>query len=293
MRIPLLLTAILAVAAARADAPPSDALARTNADFRAIYREAKARVLAGAGPVLLVEGDVLVLRNGSERKTERFLPPGYAALKEASHVPLALFVLLFDTEGPLSDPTRHALEALVTEVKRARSALWAQPFPKGTLGRQERVLDASAAFAEAVVRRGAVAPGKVSGFARTMGPLLEANADDAAALELEALQKQVEAWRVTLGSDWRRLHVVVMGSHMARTNEIAMQYFERLLGEAREGGRVVFAEGVWDEEVALDLLATHLLDGSASEAFFGDAARLHADVLGEGARKYLGAHPPK
>jgi len=291
MRILLALTAALTMAGA--DAQPPEALAQANADFRAMYRDAKARALASAGPVLLVEGDTLVLRDGAARKTVKFLPPGYTALKETSHVPLALFVLLHGAEGPLADPTRKSLEGLVSEVRRARPSLRSRPFPKGTLARQEQVLDASVALVEGMIGRGAVAPDEVSGFARRIGPLLEANAEDAAALELEALQKQVEAWRAKLGSDWPRLHVVVMGSHMARTNEIALQYFERLLGESDEGGRVVFAEGLWDEEKALDLLATHLLDGAASAAFFGNALRLHEDMLAKGARKYLNAHPPQ
>jgi len=293
MRTLLALTAALTVAGAPADAPPPDALAQANADFHAMYREAKARALASAGPVLMVEGDTLVLRDGATRTAVKFLPPGYSALKEVSHVPLALFVLLRDVEGPLAWPARKALEGLVTEVRRARASLGARPFPRSTLARQEQVLDGSAALVEGMIGRGAVAPGEVAGFARRVGPLLEANAADAAALELEALQKQVVAWRAKLGSAWPRLHVVVMGSHMARTKEISLQYFERLLGESREGGRVVFAEGLWDEEKALDLLATHLVDGAASEAFFGNAVRLHEDMLGEGARKYLDAHPPR
>ena len=152
------------------------------------------------------------------------------------------------------------------------------------------MLDASLALAEAVMKRGAAAAGELDDFARRMGPLVAANADDAAALELEALQRQVHAWRAQLGPAW---HVVVMGAHMARTHEITLQYFERLLGEPREGGRVVFAEGLWDEEKALDLLATHLIDGAAGAAFFGDASRLHEDMLSDGARKHLDAHPPQ
>src|SRR6185503_15461362 len=63
---------------------------------------------------------------------------------------------------------------------------------------------------------------------------------------------------------------------MAREGEIAMQYFERLLGE-REGRRLVFAEGLWDEPSQLQLLATHLLDASIGESFFGDPLRMHRD----------------
>ena len=41
-------------------------------------------------------------------------------------MPLALFVLLHDAEGPLAEPTRNALVALVSEVRRARPSLRAQ-----------------------------------------------------------------------------------------------------------------------------------------------------------------------
>ncbi len=55
----------------------------------------------------------------------------------------------------------------------------------------------------------------------------------------------------------------------------------------------MFAEGLWGAQKALDLLATHLIDGATGEASFGDAARLHEDMLSEGARKHLEAHPPR
>ena len=278
----LLLASLMAVA--------PDPLAAANADFRALYRDARSRALASAGPVLLVEGGTLVFRDGAVREAFEFLPAGYTSLKQTSHVPLALFVALHDAHGPLEAATRTALAALVAEVKRARVALGEQPSPQGSPARQQRVLDASLALAEGVLQRGAAEPGELDRFARRMGPLLEANADDAAALELEALQRQVQALRPRLGA---RYHVVVVGSHMARTHEIALQFFEQLLGEKDDGGRVIFAEGLWEEEKALELLGTHLLDRAASAAFFGDPARLHEDMLAEGARKHLRAHPPK
>ncbi len=107
--------------------------------------------------VLLVEGDTQVLRDGAARRAVKYLPPGYTVLKETSHVPLALFVLLHGAEGPLADPTRQALETLGAEVRRARSSLGAEPFPKDTLARQEQLLDASIALIENVTKRGAVA----------------------------------------------------------------------------------------------------------------------------------------
>jgi hypothetical protein len=86
--------------------------------------------------------------------------------------------------------------------------------------------------------------------------------------------------------------VIVVGAHMAREGEIAMQYFEKLLGE-REGLRLVFAEGLWDEASELQLLATHLLDASVGESFFGDPLRMHRDLLSDAATQVLAAPPPE
>jgi hypothetical protein len=36
-----------------------------------------------------------------------------------------------------------------------------------------------------------------------------------------------------------------------------------------------FAEGLWEEPRALDLLGTHLVDGSAGAAFLGEFMRMH------------------
>ncbi|MCC6743903.1 MAG: hypothetical protein IT175_08580 [Acidobacteria bacterium] len=98
----------------------------------------------------------------------------------------------------------------------------------------------------------------------------------------------VTRWRATLTADeWSRLHVVIMGVHMARDGELAQQYFVRLLGEPGEGRRVVYAEGIFDEARALDLLGTHVLDGRAGTAFFGHDLRMHRDILADAARERL------
>jgi hypothetical protein len=80
---------------------------------------------------------------------------------------------------------------------------------------------------------------------------------------------------------------------MAREQEASMQYFQRLLHQSGEGDRVIFAEGLWDESKALDLLATHLTDTAASRAFFGDPARLHRDLLSDGAKAWIKTHPAR
>jgi hypothetical protein len=50
-------------------------------------------------------------------------------------------------------------------------------------------------------------------------------------------------------------------------------------------------EALWNEKDALSLLATHVVDEAAGEAFFGDPMRMHRDLLADAARAYLDAHP--
>ena len=87
--------------------------------------------------------------------------------------------------------------------------------------------------------------------------------------------------------DWKNLHVLIISAHMPRDREVATQYFERALNEPYEGRRIVFAEGLWEEPRAMDLLGTHILDGSAGQAFFGDFMRMHRDLLSDAATDYI------
>jgi hypothetical protein len=121
-----------------------------------------------------------------------------------------------------------------------------------------------------------------------MTPVLLENVDEAARVELDALHSHVSEWRHQMTpEEWKALHVVVMGAHMPRDEEITMQYFERLLGEPIQGHRIIFAEGLWEEPRALDLLGTHLVDGSTGAAFFGEFMRMHRDLLSDAASVYI------
>src|SRR5207253_10334312 len=60
-------------------------------------------------------------------------------------------------------------------------------------------------------------PGVLTDFARRQGPLVLALSAEAARAELDALHRQVSAWKATLTADeWKRLRVVILGSQMPR-----------------------------------------------------------------------------
>jgi hypothetical protein len=269
--------------------PRVDPLVALNNQFHDAYKRARIEKLAEAGPVVLVGFNSLALVRGKSRSEIPFPPLIYQRLKEVAHVPLLTFVMLEGTEGQPFDAVKRAEVGYVRDlVDASLGTIDQNGFPPLMVDRQRVILEQSRAYLAGVLKDGKAPAEALIDFAKQTGPLMLANADDAAAAHLNALNAQMEAWRVELSlEEWRSMHVVVMSAHMARDREIAMQYFTRLLDQPTEGHRLIFAEGLFEESKALDLLGTHLLDGSASAAFFGDPMRLHRDLLSDGATKAL------
>lgn len=266
-----------------------DALRALNQAFRDAYRRARQESLDRAGPVLIERGGTLVLLNEGRRQEVEYMPALYHQVKAVAHVPLALYVVLtHHTGGPLGDEMLAELRRLRDLVVKARDGLEALAHPADVLGKEHQVIADALAFLDGVVGRRQVSREELLEFTRAQGPALLALAAVAARSQLDALHAQVSAWRRQLGDEaWARLRVVVSGSAMPRPGHISVQYFAKLLGEAGEGRRLIYAEGLFEEPKALNLLGTHLLDGTVGDAFFADDRRMNRDLLSDAARDYL------
>jgi hypothetical protein len=270
------------------------ALTALNNAFRAAYAEAKSRVLASAGPTLIVNGDTFALLRDGRRVEANTGTPIYDPVKTIAHLPLAIYVTLTPGDGVVGEDRLKTLAGLRALVPPAEASLDTLKLSAATLARQKRIVADSLAFLDDVAGRGKFARASLLAFTRGMAPLVMENVMEAARAQLDAIHAQVSAWRRDLSpQEWDRLHVVIVGPHMPREDLVVMQYFLRLLHEPREGRRVVYAEALWEEPQALDLLGTHLLDGSVGEAFFGDYMRMHRDLLGDAAGAYLPRLLPK
>ncbi len=273
----------------QAPSQSADPLAALNDASRAAYRSAREDALRHCGPVLLVEWDNLVLRYGTQRREAPIIPARYHVLKAVSHVPLALYSLLSPaTEANLDAARLYDLRCYREQVQAAKAALAGRGLAQAQLDRQNEILDACLDFLTAVLQRQRVAARELTCFTCQLRPLLDANTRDAARLELTMLHEQVGKWRATLtDEEWKRVSVIVLGSQMPRRDNLAVQYFARLLGEPGEGRRILYAEGLGDEQRALDLLGTHLVDTRIGAAFFDDPARMYRDLLGDAAKEVL------
>lgn len=280
-------------ATAQTIAPPAGpvqpaALTALNDAFRAAYADAKVRMLAASGPTLLVNGDIFTLLRHGQREAANVGTPIYDPVKTIAHIPLAIYVTLTPGDGAVEDDRARTLDGLRGLIPPAETSLDTLKLTTATLDRQKQIVAASLAFLDDVLAKRRFARAQLIAFTRRMAPLVMENVTEATHAQLDATHAQVSAWRRELSArEWGELHVVIIGPHMPRDGLVVMQYFLRLLGERQEGGRVVYAESLWQEPQALDLLGTHLLDGSVGEAFFGDATRMHRDLLADAASQYL------
>jgi hypothetical protein len=266
--------------------PP--ALTALNNAFRAAYADAKIRVLASSGPTLIVNGDNFALLRDGRRVEANVGTPIYDPVKTIAHIPLAIYVTLTPGDGALGEDRQKTLAGLRELIPPAETSLDTVKLSAGTLARQKRIVAASLAFLDDVPGRRKFARSALFEFTRAMAPLVMENVTEAARAQLDAIHAQVSAWRREMSpEEWNQLHVLIVGPHMPREGLVVMQYFLRLLHEPQEGRRVVYAESLWEERQALDLLGTHLLDGVVGEAFFGDYMRMHRDLLGDAASEYL------
>jgi len=274
--------------AAPAGPPQPPALTALNNAFRASYADAKLRVLASSGPTLIVNGDNLALLRNGRRVEANVQSPIYDPVKTIAHIPLAIYVTLTPGDGAVDADRLKTLAALRELIPPAEASLDAVGLSAASLARQKQIGAASLAFLDDVIRGGKFARSRLLAFTRGMTPLVMENVAEATRAQLDAVHARVSMWRRDLSvQEWNQLHVLIIGPHMPREDLVVTQYFLRLLHEPREGRRVVYAESLWEEPMALDLLGTHLLDGSVGEAFFGDYMRMHRDLLGDAARQYL------
>jgi hypothetical protein len=266
-----------------------DPLVELNNRFRAAYAHARKEVLAHQGPVIIADGDELILLRRGQRTAVNVTPASYHVVKAVSHVPLAIHVLLADAgEVELPEARLKELRGLREPLDNALKSLGDRGLPQDVLKVETQILQESAKFLDAVLADKKVKAEARLTFTRKLGPLLLTSARHAATVQLQGMHKQVMAWkREMTEEEWKQLRVLILGSALPRKDNLRTQYFARLFGEKGEGGRIIYTEGLFDEGRALNLLGTYQLDGAIGAAFFDDPARMHRDLLADAAAAHL------
>ncbi|MHB1219055.1 MAG: hypothetical protein ACYC1L_12750 [Alphaproteobacteria bacterium] len=280
---------------ATAQATGSDALDRLNAGFRARYAESRAATLGRTDPVILVEFETLVLLHKGERRAEPFTPPLYHRLKSIAHIPLTLYVMSSQYgDKPLSAEAKRALDEYRALVVATRDALPALDLPADLRPTLDTIVSSSLLSIDEARAAGRFDPMATTALCRGLEPAVMSAAREAARAQLNGLDRASRRFRAELGEEaWSRAYVVVLGVRQARVGNLQYSYFQRVLGTAAEGKRLIYAESVFDEAKALELLGTILLDRGIGVAFFNQEYRMERDLLSDATAEYLDVLLPK
>jgi hypothetical protein len=274
-------------------APPAlDALAKLNQQFRVSYADARTEVLQMSYPVLLYDGSKLVLLVAPGKRLDgEPVPALYHRLKALAHLPFTVYLELRAVDGTLSDERYGRLVALRKLIAGVEEEFPTYDFGPHDPERQRRLVSTTASFVAGVIARRECLRPNLEKFAAEVGPDMHANTLSAAAVELGHHHGEIREWLDDLGDDERsRLRFVVCGSQMPRAGHRIVQLAAALIGEKGEGRRIVYAEAIYEEQRALNLLGTHRLDSESAEAFFGDPTKLDRDILSDGAARYVRDH---
>ncbi len=267
--------------------PGADPYAELNRTAREAYAAAKAQVLRPDQPVFLVGRDITLSKDG-QKWTRPIAPALYRDLKSLSHIPLGIFAAASAWEQAPDDPQWAKRLALLRGHAAAALQTLDQPgLSEVQKVRQREMLQRSIAYVDAL-REQKPDPAALKAYAAAVGPATLANATDAAKAGVEELHRAVTELRAQLApGDWDRAYVLILAPKTPRDGNLAYEYFANAMGRAAEGKRLIYAESIFDQQVALGLLRTLIIDRAIGEAFYGDPSRMERDLLADGATAAL------
>ncbi|MFO0843640.1 MAG: hypothetical protein U0797_14795 [Gemmataceae bacterium] len=260
-----------------------------NLAARAPYSAAREYLVARNGPVVLWNGDEIVLRYGSVREARQVMPAVYHDLKTVGHVVLGLDALLSPHgDGKLDDRRVFEVKSHRALISRIKIAIRHRGLSSQQVERQQKILQAVEDYLDGVLREEKAEVKQLHTVLRSLLSPLDENNKEAARAQIDSMHARMTEIKARLSAaDWGRLTAIVLGTQQPRKDNVAVQYFARLFGVPGEGRRIVYAEGIFDEAKALQLLGTKLIDRHVGIDLFDDPERMNRDLLGDVGKAYL------
>jgi hypothetical protein len=283
---------VLCIGLAEAGEPgekAKQALLDLNRGFREAHAAARKLDLDTGGPIILLQGDELILVRGGKETAVNVFPPEYDTLKVFAHMPVAIYLMLGPQgAGALDDKRLEQLRGYREKMTNVAKNIDGIGLDAEALARQKKLLAASQRFLDEVIEQRKFTTDELYAFTRGSADMIKANLAGAAKVQIDSLHKQVMRWKKEIpAQEWQTLRVVVKGAVLAREGNLAKQYFERLLHVKGEGLRLVYMESYYPPTPMLTLLTTLAVDRGIGIAIFDDPQRMFRDVLADAAAAYL------
>src|SRR4029077_8143405 len=176
-----------------------ESLSSLNKLFLQSYRARQLVVKSNTSPVIFANFDSLILFWNGTIETNRVIPGIYHSLKTVDHVPFGIYLRLVGFAGETDSTVPEDMVARLKEYKNgiggAEASLEQAGFSLGQLSRQREILSKSKSYLNEVISNGKATRMGLLDFARGVGPLLLANANDAAATQIDLTHGAVMQWK--------------------------------------------------------------------------------------------------
>lgn len=251
---------------------------------RSAYANEHSKMFPASLPIFVVRDKVSLIK-GHKIGELSYTPALYDQLKSLSHLPLGIAAAgLSAMETPRDLSWRASLTDMKDKAIAAKARLDASALNQVQKQRQIAIIDQSLGFIDEALAKSAIDPVALKNYTRAMAPLVLANTTDAAKAQIAMLDQTVnELGKALSPDDWARAVVVITGPKTAREGNLQSQYFMFKLGEQRMGQRILYMENIFDEDQALSVLQTVLLDRKIGDLFFNDPGRMERDLLSDAA----------
>ena len=265
----------------------SDLLFSINEKFIATYEYARNHLISMISPIMICNGDYVIIIHRGQRFEEQVIPELYHRLKSISHIPLKLYLTLMFNSGNLSKRNYIELKQYLKDIRLLRSSI---QFPPHIQQTQYTIIDLSIEYIRTILKTKFVDKIQLRNFCQEARKLFRINIELAARVHLNMLDTKIRPWYQSHFNDTERqsLKVLIMGPKVARYGSLEKEYFYALLGESYEGNHIIYVEDIDSVQKALQILGVWLLDAKVSDNFFdGDSERLHRDLLADTASEHI------
>ena len=259
-----------------------------NSSFISAHSAARELDLA-EGPVILYRNGQLVLIKNNTRITANVIFQTYHTFKVFAHIPVAIYLMLSPQgEGLIDSKNLQLLRSYYEKLEYVHKNVHQITLNSTELEKQKIILSRSIKFLRNILDNEKFTNKELISFTQGMLPFINANIESAARIQLDAIHRQVMAWKSEIAPEhWKKLRVAIQGAVLARNGDLTKQYFERLLNIEKEGLQLVYKELYFPPTPMLTLLATRSVDRGISVAIFNNPDRMFRDVLSDAAASYL------
>ena len=241
------------------------------------------------GPVILYRNGQLILIKNDTKITANVIFQTYHTFKVFAHIPVAIYLMLSPQgEGPIESKNLQLLRSYYKKLEYVHKNMHQITLNSTELKKQKIILSRSIEFLKAILDNKKFNNKELISFTQGMLPFINANIENAAKNQLDAIHWQVMAWKSEMAPEyWKKLRVAIQGAVLARNGDLTKQYFKRLLNIKKEGLQLVYKELYFPPTPMLTLLATRSVDRGISVAIFNNPDRMFRDVLSDAAASYL------